>query len=74
MPEPTPAHGTENPIPLSASDRRRVAVYAGCDPGAVLRYTLGKPVRSTTIERIEAGLRRCALEHVIAFRGRLLTR
>ena len=44
------------------SDVVRVAARASVDPKTVLRYLSGSPTRSTTLLRIERGLKSCGLE------------
>jgi hypothetical protein len=60
---------TSHPRPsqnVSAQDRRRIAVAAGCDPGCVVRYLDGaSTLQSTTIDRIETALRNKGFESLV---------
>jgi hypothetical protein len=44
--------------PLTAHERRRVAVFAAVDPRTVVRFLRGQPVASTCAARIREALRR----------------
>jgi hypothetical protein len=48
--------------PLSAHERRRIAVAAVVDPRTVDRYLRGLPVASTCGARIQEALRRLGLD------------
>lgn len=75
QPPPALADGSTNARPeLSPHDRRRIAVAATCDPHCVSQYVLGKPMRSTTISRIERALRTLDFEHLQVARTRALAR
>ena len=66
QPPPAPTNAT---MVLSPTDRRRIAVAAGCHPECVVRYLRGIVVRSTTRERIERALRNADLSSLIDARN-----
>lgn len=47
---------------LDPHNERRVSVEAGCDPRTVRGYLAGKPVHSTTANRIKDALRVLGLD------------
>jgi hypothetical protein len=64
--EPGGAKAIRPTFPISAHDRRRVAVEAGvCERSVNYYFEPEREMRSTTRHRIEAGLRALGFEHVI---------
>lgn len=71
MSQHPPAPTNAASMPLSPTDRRRIAVAAGCHPECVVRYLRGIVVRSTTRERIERALRNADLSNLIDTRNKI---
>lgn len=59
-----PHHGGMSAPPLTAHDRRRIAVAACVDPRTVRQYLSGR-AKSTTAARIEQALRELGREDLI---------